>query len=294
MVANFRNLGSGNKSFFKVRPAAKHGGVVRRGVILTAHRGKAEQDSELADGRAHAASPVLAGLAPHLDHQVADGVVLAQQGDAFHLILLQARLFPVGVIDIADAPELVRLGQAAEAGVLVHKAVDLRAVLGEDNHRHGKEEILAVGDLLQEEGAERRTPCEAQRVRVGGGLAVRVLQGRPCAVASQDIEELVLGGNLVRPHKVGNLERQQVVEAPGGEQLLGPARHGTVLHTEVVKDARGVLHGSHDGLHAVRAEVEDFGLEQRVVNVERFLSAHGCVLVGWYASILFSMAERRA
>ena len=175
MVAYFRNLGSGDKAFLEVRPAAEHRGVVRCGIVLTAHGGKAEQERELADGRAHEAAPVLSRFAPHLDHEVADGVVLAQQGDAFHLILLQARLFPVGVIDIADAPELVGLGQAAEAGVLVHKAVDLRAVLGEDNHRHGKEKILAVGDLLQEEGAQRRTPCEAQRVRVGGGLAVSIL-----------------------------------------------------------------------------------------------------------------------
>ena len=104
VVPDFGNLGSRNQPLLEIRAAAEHGGVVGRGVILAAYSREAQQYGELAQRRSYRAASVLPRLASHLDHEVADGVVLAQERNAFYVVFLQVAFLPVGVINVADTP----------------------------------------------------------------------------------------------------------------------------------------------------------------------------------------------
>ena len=262
VVADFRYFGLCDEPLLEVGAAAEHGRVVGHGVVLAAHGGEAQEHGKLASAGAFAGHAVAPGLAAHEHEQVAQRVVEVEQGDALDLACGGRALFPVGVVDVAHASRAVGLLEARPAGFLVDDAVDARAVAAEDEHGHGEEVVLHVRSLLEEEGAEAVALREAPCLRVGRGLPLQVLELEARAVAGEDVEELVLGGHFVRPHKVAQLVGEFVVRTEGRVEFAGTARHGAELHAVAVEEPRGVFHGGHGGLRAVRAEVEHFGLEE--------------------------------
>ena len=150
VVLHLGNLCRADKAFLKVRAATKHCGVIGRGVILAANCWKSKQQGEFALLCPFAAKAVRARLSAHKRSEVAEWVGFVEERHALYFVCAGRTVLPISIIYIWYMPTAVCPPEPHVARFLMHDAVNLRAVLGENNHAHGEKVVLDVRNLFEE------------------------------------------------------------------------------------------------------------------------------------------------
>ena len=227
VVAQLGFLSFADELLDVVPVATEDARVVGRRVVALARSGEAGHDGKFAFFGAHAFQAVGTGCQPQAHFEVAQGVLLIEQQDFLHVILLESALPPVGVIDALNHALAVGFLEPAVAGFLVHEAVDPVAVAAEDEHGDSEEEVLHVRGLLEREHGDGVVDHPTADVLVGGGATgVDVHQLGACPVAGEHVEELVLCHHLVGAYHVDNLVGQFVIVTPCDILAARMAGHG--------------------------------------------------------------------
>ena len=259
VVLHLGNLRRADKAFLKVRAAPEHCGVIGRWVILATNGWKSKQQGEFALLCPFAAKAIRAWLSAHKRSEVAERVGFVEERHALYFVGAGRTVLPIPIIYIWYMPTAVCPPEPHVARFLMHDAVNLRAVLGENNHAHGKKVVLYVRNLFEEKRIERIAPRPFQRVDVLGALARGfVLELDARAVTSKDVKKLILRRHFVRTYQFLDLVRQLIVHAERRIGFLRPPRHGLKLYSVIVEHARSVFHGRNGGLHAVLRYVYEF------------------------------------